>query len=126
LPPWWQAYARKQFIGTSVSYDPYVALRTDALKRFGHDVVLPAELNNKEPEFNTYAKLLMFKGTALIHLTIDKSGAPSKLSVKRPLGLGLDEQAIDAVRGWLFIPATQGGRPVSVEVDMEVNFQVIN
>ena len=125
LPPWWQPYAHKHFLTASVSYDPYAASSSDALARYGHEVVLPAPVNNTEPEFNTYAKLLMFKGTALIHMTIDKSGAPSKLSIKRPLGLGLDEQAIEAVRNWLFIPATRNGRPLSVEVDMEVNFQII-
>jgi len=125
LPPWWQPYAHKHLLATSVAYDPYVSSRTGALTRFGHEVVLPAPLGNKEPEFNTYAKLLMFKGIAVIHLTIDKNGAPSKLSIKRPLGLGLDEQAIETVNSWLFIPATQNGKPVSVEVDMEVNFQII-
>jgi TonB family protein len=125
LPPWWQPYAHKHFLAASVSYDPYAASSTDALARYGHEVVLPASLNDKEPEFNTYAKLLMFKGTALIHLPIDKSGTPSKLSVKRPLGLGLDEQAIEAVRNWLFVPAMRNGRPLAVEVDMEVNFQII-
>jgi TPR repeat protein len=40
----------------------------------------------------------------------------------RPLGFGLDETAIEAVRQWRFRPATKDGKAVNVQATIEVNF----
>jgi protein TonB len=40
------------------------------------------------------------------------------------VGLGLDEKAVDAVKQYKFKPATQDGKPVPVQVNLEVNFQI--
>jgi TonB family protein len=47
-----------------------------------------------------------------------------KVHVVRPLGKGLDEKAIEAVRQYRFKPAMYEGHPVSVEVNIEVNFKI--
>jgi periplasmic protein TonB len=46
------------------------------------------------------------------------------LSVVRPAGLGLDEGALASVVQYVFQPAMQDGKPVLVELNIEVNFQV--
>jgi TonB family protein len=40
------------------------------------------------------------------------------------LGLGLDEKAIQAVRQWTFQPALKDGRPVDVQITVEVQFRL--
>jgi TonB family protein len=40
------------------------------------------------------------------------------------LGLGLDEKAIEAVRQWRFQPALKDGRPVDVQITVEVQFHL--
>jgi len=40
------------------------------------------------------------------------------------LGFGLDDQAVDAVRRWVFSPATKNGEPVDVRINVEVNFKL--
>ena len=40
------------------------------------------------------------------------------------LGLGLDEKAIEAVRNWKFEPALKDGKPVAVQINVEVNFRL--
>jgi protein TonB len=38
--------------------------------------------------------------------------------------MGLDEKALEAVREYRFKPAMQNGKPVKVEMNVEVNFQI--
>lgn len=41
-----------------------------------------------------------------------------------PLGLGLDEKAVEAVSQWRFQPATVNGQPLRVRAVVEVNFRL--
>jgi TonB family protein len=43
-------------------------------------------------------------------------------SVKKSLGYGLDERAIEAVKKWKFSPGKKDGKPVPVDVTVLVNF----
>jgi protein TonB len=38
--------------------------------------------------------------------------------------MGLDDNAIKAVQQYRFKPAMEGGKPVPVELNVEVNFQI--
>jgi TonB family protein len=38
--------------------------------------------------------------------------------------MGLDEKAVEAVRRYRFKPATLQGKPVAVELNIEVNFRL--
>jgi periplasmic protein TonB len=60
----------------------------------------------------------------VIGLVVDENGNPQQVHIVRPLGMKLDQRAIDAVRQYHFLPATYRGKPVSVEIDMEVRLQV--
>jgi outer membrane biosynthesis protein TonB len=51
-------------------------------------------------------------------------GCPQNVHVLRGVGMGLDERAIAAVKQYKFKPAMQGGRPVAVELNVEVDFQI--
>jgi TonB family protein len=42
----------------------------------------------------------------------------------KPVGRGLDEKALEAVRTWKFKPATLGGVPVTVRMVVEINFKL--
>jgi protein TonB len=44
--------------------------------------------------------------------------------VLRGIGLGLDERAVESVRQYRFKPAMENGKPVVVEMQVEVNFQI--
>ncbi len=38
--------------------------------------------------------------------------------------MGLDEKAVEAVQQYKFRPAMQNGKPVQVDLNVEVNFQI--
>jgi outer membrane biosynthesis protein TonB len=48
-----------------------------------------------------------------------------QIKVIRPIGLGLDEKAIDAVHKWRFKPGLKDGKPVAVAATIEVNFRLL-
>ena len=55
---------------------------------------------------------------------VDAGGRPQQVQISRSLGMGLDEKAIAAVRSWRFTPAMKDGRPVAVQINVEVNFRL--
>jgi protein TonB len=38
--------------------------------------------------------------------------------------MGLDENAMEALKNWRFEPATRNGQPVAVEMNIEVSFNL--
>jgi len=49
---------------------------------------------------------------------------PQDVRIVRKLGYGLDEQAVEAVRKYRFEPAMHDGKPVPVEVNIQVAFKI--
>jgi TonB family protein len=76
-----------------------------------------------QAEYTQEARRAGFQGYCIVHLTIDERGIPQDVRVIRPIGMGLDENAIKAVKQERFKPATRGGRPVAFPLSLEVNFR---
>ena len=62
------------------------------------------------------------EGTVFIEVKIDKNGNVVDAFVKKGLGAGLDEEALNAVRLTTFIPGKQRGRPVNVIMVIPIKF----
>ena len=56
---------------------------------------------------------------------VDANGMPRDIKVIRPLGLGLDEKAIEAVMKWRFKPGVKKGQAVATQANVEVNFRLL-
>ena len=67
----------------------------------------------------------MNAGTVLIYLEVGPDGLPRHVRVKRGIGLGLDQNAVAAVRQWRFKPGIKDGAPVTVSANIEVNFRLL-
>jgi periplasmic protein TonB len=61
----------------------------------------------------------------VLDVEVNTSGDVVNPKVMRSLGLGLDEKAIEAVSQWKFAPAMKDGSPVSVNVEVEVDFRLL-
>jgi TonB family protein len=77
-----------------------------------------------EPAYTQEAHKAHIEGRVVLALIVDTKGNPREIRVIRPLGHGLDEQAVIAASHYRFKPATYGGKPVPVAVNIEVNFHL--
>jgi TonB family protein len=91
----------------------------------GGDVSMPQLLSKVEPEYSEEARKAKYSGTVLLSIIVDEHGLPRDIRVIRPVGLGLDEKAIEAVSRWRFRPGVKGGRAVSVQANIEVSFRLL-
>jgi TonB family protein len=77
-----------------------------------------------EPAYADKARLVGHQGAIALWIVVDSQGEVERAAIVRPLGLGLDQSALHAVRSWKFKPATRDGKPVPVRVMVEVSFRL--
>jgi outer membrane biosynthesis protein TonB len=77
-----------------------------------------------EPPSNQYAQDHGVAGICLYHVVIGADGKPGEIAVARPIGFGLDENAVDAIRKATFEPAIKDGKPVPVLLNLVVEFRI--
>jgi TonB family protein len=118
-PEFWQKFLLN---GMPKPEKPHVT--EPPLRKVGGGVAPPLVLYAPEPQFSSSARSLKISGNVLVYLHVDADGLPSHLRIVRPLGVGLDEEAIKAVEKYRFRPAMDGGTPVPIEMNVEVNFQI--
>jgi TonB family protein len=94
--------------------------------RIGGHVSPPRVVTKVEPKYSEEARRAKYEGTAILYVAVDASGRARDLKVLRPLGLGLDEAALAAVREWTFQPGMKDGQPVAVHATIEVNFRLLD
>ena len=77
-----------------------------------------------EPASNQFAQDHGVAGICLYHVVIGADGKPGEIAVARPIGFGLDENAVDAIRKATFEPAIKDGKPVPVLLNLVVEFRI--
>ena len=78
-----------------------------------------------EPKYSEEARQAGLEGAVLLRVEISPDGKATNMRVIRPLGLGLEEKAMEAVALWQFRPGRKDGQPVTVEAQIEVNFRLL-
>lgn len=77
------------------------------------------------PSYSDQARSAKVSGIVVLHLIVTAEGQASNIQVKRSLGYGLDEQAIETVGKWRFEPAVgPEDKPVPVWTNIEVIFRI--
>jgi TonB family protein len=92
--------------------------------RPGGGVANPIPTYKPEPQYSDEARNAKWQGAVLLSLVVDETGKPTNIRVVRPLGLGLDEKAVEAVSQWIFKPGVKDGAPVPVQAQIEVSFRL--
>jgi len=93
--------------------------------RPGGGVTNPVPILHPEPQYSEEARKAKWQGAVMLSLVVDENGRPTQIRVIRPLGLGLDEKAIEAVSQWTFKPGMKDGKPVKVLAQIEVTFRLL-
>jgi TonB family protein len=85
--------------------------------------IAPPKLTRRvEPAYREEARQARLSGTVLFCAVVSTDGRLVDVSIGRPLGMGLDEEAYRAVTQWRFEPAHLNGTPVPVAAAVEVTF----
>lgn len=92
--------------------------------RAGSGVQPPRLLREVKAIYTDEARRRGTTGNVLLEIVITRDGTVSDVSVRRGLGAGLDERAVEAVRQWKFAPARRLGQPVDVIVEVAVEFML--
>jgi TonB family protein len=133
MPDYWRWFAEKHLLGGTATaaasgtpLDPRNAgagasAPTD---KVGGSVTAPVATFVAQPTFPEAVRAMKFTSVVLVNLIVATDGMPAGVHVLRPAGLGLDEAAVAAVSQYRFKPAMKNGRPVAVELNVMVNFQV--
>jgi protein TonB len=90
----------------------------------GGGVSAPKEIFAPSPDYSEAARKAKFQGEVVLSLVVDAQGNPTDIHVVKPLGMGLDEKAVEKVRTWKFIPGKRNGIPVPVRVLLDVTFRL--
>jgi periplasmic protein TonB len=92
--------------------------------KVGGGISAPEPVSTPDPEYTEQARIAKTQGTCILWLIVDDQGRPRDIRVVRGLGMGLDAKAIEAVKQWRFQPSMKDGRPVSVQISVEVGFKL--
>ena len=122
VPEYWRTYfAQKE--GRPQEKPKLSAGKIEVVKP-GGPVTPPVVTFHPDPSYEEQAKKAKYQGTSVLRMVVAEDGSVRDLQILTPLGLGLDEKAVDAVKTWKFEPARRGDQPVAVIIAVEVDFKL--
>jgi TonB family protein len=115
--------------GTNESAAANPTAKSDALAGIARPgvggVTVPACVYCPSPSFTDEARAAKFNGSVILQVVVTVEGRAENISVMRKAGYGLEENAVETVKGWKFRPATgPDGKPVATVVPIEVTFRI--
>lgn len=90
----------------------------------GGEVHPPRPVRMPDPPYSERARQKKIRGTVVLSIVIDAAGNVDALYLVKPLDPDLDNNAIETVKTWKFEPATFHGKPVAVQMLVEVTFKL--
>ncbi len=84
----------------------------------------PRAIRAVTPEYPDIARMAEIEGTVWLHLLIDTEGRVRDVLVLDPLTEACDSAAVRAARQFLFSPALQNDKPVTVWASLPVKFEL--
>jgi protein TonB len=90
----------------------------------GGGVSEPSLLTQIQPEYSDDGRKARIQGTVELLIIVNSDGTVKFDNVRKSLGYGLDQKAIEAVKKWKFSPGKKDGKPVATYVSVLVNFSL--
>jgi TonB family protein len=88
----------------------------------GGELKEPALKSSQAPRYTSVARSAEVGGTVVLSGMVNEDGRITVQRIVMPLGLGLEEAAIEALGYWKFSPAQFNGRPVPYPVLVNFDF----
>lgn len=139
-PRFWQKYLSAQLLhapaeeshsGTPHTAFTMIDIDADGRTKPGktrvemrNGVARPHARYTPEPDYTEAARHERYQGVLVLEIIVDSTGKVRTADILRPLGMGLDENAVSKVLTWRFDPAKVDGKPVAVQMNVEVAFNL--
>jgi TonB family protein len=88
------------------------------------EITHPKKISTTPPQYPEDCKAEKVMGLVVLDTVIDATGTVVDVSVERSPDNRLSEAAMEAIRSWVFEPATLEGQPVAVRYVLTVNFRL--
>ena len=135
VPGYWRYYLQHPNISSTdwnrkhcKAFDEVAALMLghpyDAKDEKMKGITRPEPLYRPEPPYTHLARKERLQGTIVFETVVGAKGRVKNEMLIKPLGLGVDEQAVQTLRTWTFKPATRAGKPIRVAVEVEFSFRL--
>jgi Gram-negative bacterial TonB protein C-terminal len=118
MPAYWQYFYQAQ------ESHKWLEPTDQTLVHPGPGVEGPKLVKNVVPESNDFAQKGEVAGVASYKVILDPQGKILAVAVYRPIGFGLDENAVAAIEKSTFVGAVKDGKPVPSVIDVAVNFRI--
>lgn len=92
--------------------------------RPGSGIDAPRLLREVKADYTEDARRRGLSGEVVMEIVVRRDGSVGDVKILQPLGGGLDERAVQAVRQWRFAPAQKQGVPVDVLVEVAMEFKL--
>jgi periplasmic protein TonB len=99
-------------------------MRAQEVFQPGNGVSIPTVVSQVKPDYTPEAKAARIEGTVMLETVVLSDGSVGDVTVARSLdaALGLDQQAVKAMKQWTFNPGMKDGKTVAVRVRVEMTF----
>ncbi|MFZ0299170.1 MAG: energy transducer TonB [Candidatus Sulfotelmatobacter sp.] len=87
-------------------------------------VIPPKPIYSPDPEFSEEARKAGEQGIVTVSLVVSEDGKPRSARVMCSSAPDLNDVAVETINTWRFEPATKAGKPVAVEMAVEVDFKL--
>lgn len=98
--------------------------KPDAQKPVSGTLIPPKPLLMIDGAFSQQALRSKYAGAVTISFTVGIDGIAHQPKISRPLGMGLDEQALAVLPLWRFQPGSKDGKPVAASLNIEMEFNL--
>ncbi len=98
--------------------------KDDSVYNYGMVQVKPRLIKKVLPEYPELARKAGIEGTVLLEIVIDTTGHVKSVKVKKSSNEIFNAAAVEAVKRFVFTPAMQNDRKVSVSLVIPIKFQL--
>lgn len=86
--------------------------------------MLPKTSHEVKPTYTAAAMQQKIQGSVIMSVVVLDSGDVGSITILHSLDeeYGLDQQAVDAMQQWKFTPGKKDGKPVAVQITVQMTF----
>ena len=88
----------------------------------GDGVTMPTLVKEVKPSYTADSLRARVEGIVRVECVVNTDGTVGDVRVIKPLEPSLDAEAVKAVKQWQFRPGSRDGKPVRVQVEVELSF----